>query len=190
MATHARNDAGRTAPSRPTRYGQSTGRQLLHSRVVRGKKTGPNPTDRRKLGSKHHIIVDAQGIPLGVILTGANRHDVTQLDPLVEAIPPIRGKPGRPLRKPKIVQGDRGYSSEPHRQRFRKRGITPELAKLRSPHGSGLGKTRWPVERTIAWLHSYRRLKMRYEKYAHIHEAFLTLACALTCWTRLKNMQT
>src|ERR1700709_968512 len=159
-------------------------------RVVRGKKTGPNPTDRRKLGSKHHIIVDAQGIPLAVILTGANRHDVTQLDPLVEAIPPIRGKRGRPLRKPKIVQGDRGYSSEEHRQRFRKRGITPQLAKLRSPHGSGLGKTRWPVERTIAWLHSYRRLKMRYEKYAHIHEAFLTLACALTCWTRLKNMQT
>ncbi|MEA3124534.1 MAG: hypothetical protein QOD67_1553 [Caballeronia sp.] len=190
MATHARNDAGGIAPSRPTRSGQGTGRQLLHSRVVRGKKTGPNPTDRRKLGSKHHIIVDAQGIPLAVILTGANRHDVTQLDPLVEAIPPIRGKRGRPLRKPKIVQGDRGYSSEEHRQRFRKRGITPQLAKLRSPHGSGLGKTRWPVERTIAWLHSYRRLKMRYEKYAHIHEAFLTLACALTCWTRLKNMQT
>ena len=142
MTTHARNDAGGIAPSRPTRSGQGTGRQLLHSRVVRGKKTGPNPTDRRKLGSKHHIIVDAQGIPLAVILTGANRHDVTQLDPLVEAIPPIRGKRGRPLRKPKIVQGDRGYSSEEHRQRFRKRGITPQLAKLRSPHGSGLGDRR------------------------------------------------
>ena len=94
------------------------------------------------------------------------------------------------MRKPKIVQGDRGYSSESHRRRFRERGITPQLAKLRSPHGSGLGKTRWPVERTIAWLHAYRRLKMRYEKYAHMHEAFLTLACALTYWTRLKNMQT
>ena len=87
---------------------------------------------------------------------------------------------------PQIVQGDRGYSSEPHRQRLRERGITPVLAKIGSPHGSGLGKTRWQVERSIAWLHSFRRLKIRYERYAHIHEAFLSLACALICWTRLK----
>ncbi|MGH8855386.1 MAG: IS5 family transposase [Telluria sp.] len=165
-------------------------RAIVDSSSVRanagGKKTGPNPTDRRKLGSKHHLIVDAQGIPLAVILTGANCNDITQLDALVEAIPPIRGKRGRPLRKPKIVQGDRGYSSEPHRQRLRKRGITPVLAKIGSPHGSGLGKTRWVVERSIAWLHSFRRLKIRYERYAHVHEAFLSLACSLICWSRLK----
>ncbi|WP_143169521.1 transposase, partial [Paraburkholderia terricola] len=107
-------------------------------------------------------------------------------DALVQAIPHIRGKRGRPLHKPQIVQGDRGYSSEPHRQRLRERGITPVLAKIGSPHGSGLGKTRWQVERSIAWLHSFRRLKIRYERYAHIHEAFLSLACALICWTRLK----
>ncbi|MCP3018350.1 transposase, partial [Cupriavidus basilensis] len=99
---------------------------------------------------------------------------------------PIRGKRGRPLRKPEIVQGDRGYSSEPHRERLRKRGITPVLAKIGSPHGSGLGKTRWVVERSIAWLHSFRRLKFRYERYAHVHEAFLSLACSLICWSRLK----
>ncbi|WP_156441158.1 IS5 family transposase [Burkholderia sp. ABCPW 14] len=167
-------------------------RALVDSSSIRavpgGKKTGPNPTDRRKLGSKHHIIVDAQGIPLAVILTGANRHDITQLDALVEAIPRIRGKRGRPLHKPRIVQGDRGYSSEPHRQRLRERGITPVLAKIGSPHGSGLGKTRWPVERSIAWLHSFRRLKIRYERYAHVHEAFMSLACALICWTRLKSL--
>ncbi|WP_410451439.1 transposase [Paraburkholderia sp. 31.1] len=62
------------------------------------------------------------------------------------------------------------------------------LAKIGSPHGSGLGKTRWPVERSIAWLHSFRRLKIRYERYAHVHEAFLSLACALICWTRLKPL--
>ena len=54
-------------------------------------------------GSKHHIINEAQGIPLAVILTGANRNDITQLLPLVEAIPPIRGKRGRLLCKPRIV---------------------------------------------------------------------------------------
>lgn len=87
-------------------------RALVDSSSIRAmlvrKKTGPNPTGRRKLGSKHHLIVDAQGIPLAVILTGANLHDITQLDPLVETIPHIRGKRGRPLHKPKIVQGDRG----------------------------------------------------------------------------------
>ena len=88
---------------------------------------------------------------------------------------------------PKIVQGDRGYSSEPHRQRLRRRGITPVLAQIGSSHGSGLGKTRWVVERTIAWLHSFRRLKIRYERHAHVHEAFLSLACSLICWSRLKH---
>jgi hypothetical protein len=62
------------------------------------------------------------------------------------------------------------------------------LAALGAPHGSGLGKTRWPVERSIAWLHSFRRLKVRYERYAHVHEAFMSLACALICWTRLKPL--
>ncbi len=64
----------------------------------------------------------AIGMPFAS-LSGANRHVVTQLDAPVDAIPRIRGKRGRPLHKPQIVQGDRGYSSEPHRQRLRKRGI-------------------------------------------------------------------
>ena len=183
---YPRDVAGRVAPSRPTRYGTRHRRQFFNSLHAGGKKTGPNPTDRRKLGSKHHLIVDAQGIPLAVILTGANRHDITQLDALVDAIPHIRGKRGRPLHKPRVVQGDRGYSSEPHRQRLREQGITPLLAKVRSPHGSGLGKTRWVVERSIAWLHSFRRLKIRYERYAHVHEAFLSLACSLICWKQQK----
>ena len=72
-----------------------------------GKKTGPNSTDRRKAGSKQHLLVNAQGIPVNVILTEANRHDVTQLLPLVEGVPPIRGKRGRPLKKPRSVQADR-----------------------------------------------------------------------------------
>jgi transposase len=188
LATHPRDAAGRTASSWRNRPLSRARRQFINSSRPGGKKTGPNPTDRRKLGSKHHLIVDAQGIPLAVILTGANRHDITQLDALVDAIPHIRGKRGRPLHKPKIVQGDRGYSSELHRQRLRDSGITPMLAKIGAAHGSGLGKTRWPVERSIAWLHAFRRLKIRYERYAHVHEAFMSLACALICWTRLKPL--
>jgi IS5 family transposase len=119
LATHPRDTACRIAPARRTRYGAHHCRQFLGPRHAGGKNTAPNPTDRRKLGSKHHLIVDAQNIPLAVILTGANCNGITQLDALIEATPPIRGKRGRPLRKPKIVQGDRGYSFEQHRQRLR-----------------------------------------------------------------------
>jgi transposase len=86
-----------------------------------GEKTGPNPTDRRKLGSKHHLLTEAHGIPLSFTLIGANRHDVTQLLALVERIPPVQGQRGRPRRRPDRVQGDRGYDSEPHRQALNKR---------------------------------------------------------------------
>ena len=152
-----------------------------------GGKTGPNPTDRRKLGSKHHLITDAQGIPLATILTGANRHDVTQLLPLVEAIPPIRGQRGRPRRRPEQVLGDRAYDSEPHRRALRSLRIEPVLAQRFTEHGSGLGIHRWVVERTLAWLHQFRRLRIRYERRADIHEAFLSLACSLICLRRLNS---
>jgi transposase len=81
-----------------------------------GEKTGKNPVDRGKLGSKHHLLVEGQGVPLSMCLTGANRHDITQLMKLVESIPKVRGKRGRPRQKPKKLQGDRGYDSEPHRR--------------------------------------------------------------------------
>jgi hypothetical protein len=77
-----------------------------------GEKTGPNPTDRRKAGSKHNLIVDADGTPLNTVLTGANRHDSTQLMPLLDGLPSISGRRGRPLCKPKCVQAERGYDCE------------------------------------------------------------------------------
>ena len=101
-------------------------RALVDSSSLRapcgGEKTGPNPTDRRKLGSKHHLLTDAHGIPLAIILTEANRHDVTQLLPLIEKIPHVRGKVGAPRFRPKHVQGDRAYDSEPHRKTLKKKG--------------------------------------------------------------------
>ena len=120
-------------------------------------------------------------MPLSVVLTGANRHDITQLLPLLDAVPPVNGKRGRPRMRPKVVQGDRGYDSQGHREELRRRGIKPLLANRRVTHGSGLGKSRWVVERTLAWLHDLRRLRVRYEKRADIHEAFLKLACAIIC---------
>src|SRR5882724_6862363 len=101
--------------------------QFVTSRGRGGDKTGPNPTDRRKKGSKHHILTDANGIPLAVRLTGANRHDVTQLIPLVDAIPSVRGKRGHPRRRPKILYADRAYDSHAHRMALWARGIAPQI---------------------------------------------------------------
>jgi transposase len=128
-------------------------------------------------------------VPVSVTLTGANRNDVTQLLPLVDAIAPIRGTRGRPLRKPKVIYADRGYDSESHRERLRDRGIKPVIAKRRTEHGSGLGKFRWVVERTHSWLHNFRRLRIRFDRRADIHEAFLKLACSLVCWNTLKRAE-
>jgi transposase len=126
--------------------------------------------------------MDAHGLPWAALVTEAHRHDVTQLLPLLEAVPPVRGKRGRPHRRPRGVQGDRGYDLEPHRRELRARGLTPALANRGTDHGSGLGKSRWVVERTLAWLPQWRRLRGRYDRRADMHEAFLTRGCALICW--------
>jgi transposase len=112
---------------------------------------------------------------------GEPRHDVTQLLPLVDAVPEVRGKRGRPCRRSDRVQGDRGYDSEPHRRQLRARGSRPLLAKRNAAHGSGLGVYRWVVERAESWLHQNRHLKFRYDRRDDIHEAFPAVDCALIC---------
>lgn len=146
-----------------------------------GEDTGPNPTDRRKLGSKHHVLTDAKGVPLAAVTTAANVNEVTQVERVLDAVPPVGGKPGPARRKPERLQGDRGFDSQPQRQRLRERGITPLLGAKRTAHGSGLGVFRWFVERTIAWLHAKGRLRRRLDRQTDTHDAFLQLACALIC---------
>jgi transposase len=146
-----------------------------------GEETGPNSTDRGRPGSKHHIIVDGQGIPLHVALTGANTPDIKMLFPLIVNIPPVRGRPGRPRSRPDSVYADRAYDSQPARQLLQWLGIEPFLAKRRTPHGSGLGKFRWVVERAISWLHNFRRLRIRFERRDDIHEGFMKLGAGLVC---------
>jgi transposase len=152
-----------------------------------GSETGPSPVDRARNGSKHHLLVDASGIPLAWTVTGGNRHDVTQLIPLIDAAPPVRGRPGRPRKRPERLTADRGYDHDKYRRQLRERGITPEIARRGSEHGSGLGCVRWVVERTFAWLHHLKRLLVRYDRRSDIHEAFLALGCCLVCFRRLQR---
>jgi transposase len=133
------------------------------------------------------LITDAAGILLAVILTGGHRNDVTQLLPLLDAIPPIRGLRGRPRRKPRELFADRGYDHDIYRRILRERGITPVIARRGTAHGSGLGRLRRVVERTFAWLHAFRRLRIRYERCADTHQAMISLASSIIC---LRNLLT
>jgi len=146
-----------------------------------GEDTGPNPTDRSKSGSKHHVLTDAQGIPLAATVTAANVNEVTQVFQVLADLDPVGGKPGPNRETPDRLQGDRGYDSEPVRQLLRWLGITPVLAARYTEHGSGLGIYRWFVERSISWLHSFGRLRRRLDRLTEIQEAFLRLGSALVC---------
>jgi transposase len=164
-------------------------RALIDSSTVRaaygGEGTGPSPVDRGKPGTKHHLVTDANGIPLAGSVTPANRNDVTEMAPLVNKLPEVAGKVGHPRRKPDALQGDLAYDSEPHRRGLREMGIEPVLPEKGIDEDTALGETRWPVERTLSWVHQNRRLRIRYERRPEIHQAFLTLAMIKICASAL-----
>ncbi len=118
------------------------------------------------------MLTDGHGTPLAVALTGGNRNDVTQLMPLLDKVPPVRGRVGRPRRRPERLLADRGYDHDKYRRMVWAKGIKPVIARRGSPHGSGLGVHRYVVERTIGLLHWFRRLRIRWETRDDIHEAF------------------
>jgi len=110
--------------------------------------------------------------------------------PLIQAIPPVRGRRGRPRQRPDALYADRGYDHDKYRRLAGAKGITPVIARRRTDHGSGLGTYRWVIEQSIALLHWFRRLRVRWEIRDDIHEVFLSvsLACAIICWRRLRNL--
>ncbi|KUN19129.1 transposase [Streptomyces antibioticus] len=112
-------------------------------------------------------------------LTGGNRNDVTQLLALLDKVPAVAGVVGRPRRRPDMLFADRGYDHDKYRRLLWQRGIRPVIAARGHQHGTGLGSFRWVVERTISWLHGFRRLRIRWERRDDIHEAFLGIATCL-----------
>jgi transposase len=158
---------------RAVEAGQKLGQTLpIGLDPVRSTTSSPMPTAR----------------PLAAILTGANLNDVTQLLPLIDAIHRFADCAATHCRD-RVWSTPTGYDSERHRKALRNRGIEPVIAKRRTEHGSGLGKYRWVVERTHAWLHHFRRLRIRFERRADIHGAFLKLGCCLICWNTLRRAE-
>lgn len=149
-----------------------------------GEAVGPNPTDRGKGGVKRHLLTEAQGLPVGVAVTGANVHDVTQVEAVFASMPLLP-----PPVTEEFAQGfcaDKGYDAKTVREFIEKRHYADhiksrgeEAAECKTP---GYRARRWVVERTHSWFNRYRRLLIRWEKKLANYEALLHLACANTVW--------
>ncbi|WP_345701722.1 IS5 family transposase [Kitasatospora terrestris] len=151
----------------------------------RGSLTGPNPVDRGKFGSKIHLLTERTGLPISLAISGANLHDSQALIPLVEAIPPIRSRRGPRRRRPGKLHGDKAYDHRFIRSYLRRRQITHRIARRGIESSTRLGRHRWVIERTVAWLGGFRRLHRRYERKGTHFAAFATIAAALICHRRL-----
>ncbi|PIK73969.1 IS5 family transposase [Methylobacterium frigidaeris] len=167
-------------------------RASLDSASVPAKKggpaTGPNPTDRGKAGTKRHLVTDARGTPLGLVLTGANCHDSPLMAPTLDAIPPLRsGRRGRPRRRPDKLHADKAYDARVRRQECRARGITSRIARRGIERSDRLGRHRWVVERSHAWFNRARRLPVRYERRADIYEAFTLIQASLITLNQIQR---
>jgi hypothetical protein len=138
----ARVAVGEAQRGRPDRLVAGRDRQLARAG---GEKTGPSPVDRSRSGSKHHLIACGRGTPLTVGLTGGNRNDITQMIPLVDAIPPVRGRRGRPRCRPRKLFGDRAYHSREGRRELRRRRIQAKIAAPKTPHGTACGSSAPPA---------------------------------------------
>jgi transposase len=161
-----------------------------HVRALKGGDlVGPSPVDRARPGSKHHLLVDRHGTPLAVTLTGGNRnrHDVTQLAPLLDAVPPIRGLRGRPRRKPRRLYADRGYDFDKYRRVLWARGIKPMITRRASPTAPG-----WA--RLAGWSSAHSHYCTSSNGSASATNVaptstrgLLELACSIICLRRLRT---
>jgi transposase len=106
---------------------------------------------------------------------------VSTLLPLVTELPAVGGKPGRPKQKPATLVADKAFDCEPLRRVLRWLGIEPVIPH-RGDDERGLGALRWFVERTLSWLHQFRRLRIRWDRNPLVHQAFLDLAAAVICY--------
>ncbi len=130
-------------------------------------------------------MTDAGGIPLGLTLTAANEPDSVPFAGLIAALPAVRQRDGYRRKRPDRVHADKGYDHRRCRRFLAKRGIRVRIARRRRDPSTRLGRRRWVVERSLAWLARFRKLTIRYERKPEIHVAFLTLACALVCLGKL-----
>ena len=155
---------------------------ILDSCSVRAKRggdlAGPNPTDRAKMGSKYHIATAGDGTPVACLATAAKVPDTLVFERLFLAALAV-------MARIRSVYADKGYDAERHRQLCRACQVKPFIHKRGRPHGSGLGRYRWPVERTLSWLLENKRLGLRCDRCGFIIQSLLQAGCIFLVATRL-----
>lgn len=132
-------------------------------------------------------MTDRRGTPLVAHITGANRHDSVPFAGLIDAIPPIRRPSGQRRTRPATLHAAKASDLPRCRRALHRRHITVRIARKGVETRARLGRHRRVVERTLAWLARFRRLTVRYERRADMHEAFLFLGCSLLCLKRLER---
>ena len=148
---------------------------------------GPNPTDRAKGGVKRSLLTDADGIPLGLAVDGANRNDFKMVRETIESIPVRRPRPNDGRRQGLCL--DKGYDYDEARELVAEFGYTAHI-RSRGEEAKALRRTlrtrarRWVVERTHSWMNRFRRVLIRWEKSASSYLAMLHFACALITFGR------
>ena len=133
-------------------------------------------------------MVDRAGIPLAIRLTAANRHDSIVFEEVLDAIPLIKRPSGHRRKRPAKLHADKAYDIPRCRRALMQRHIKVRIARKGHESSQKLGRHRWVVERTLAWLNRFRRLTVRYERRQDIHQALLSLGCALICWNYLQDV--
>ena len=149
-----------------------------------GEKTGPNPTDRGKRGTKRSLLTDGRGVPLGLAVDGANKNDHKLMRETLEAIPVQR--PAPTAEAPQGLCLDKGYDYDEPRALAAEFGFTLHLrtrgAEIEAKRHAGAKARRWVVERTHSWLNRFRRILTRWEKRPDTYLAMLHFALGLICW--------
>jgi len=143
--------------------------------------TGPNPTDRAKLGVKRHVMTDGRGVPLSVGITAANVHDKRVAIPTIDA---VIVRHSRGPRRPIHLCLDKGYDYPDVDVAVRRRGIRPHIRHRGEPkRACRRGKARrWVVERTNAWHNRFRALLVRWERKAANYCGLVHLSCGLIAY--------
>jgi IS5 family transposase len=126
-------------------------------------------------------------LPLAVILSAANANDSTMFEAVLDDVPPIRMPSGRRRRRPRQVHAEKAYDPRRCRRYLRRRGIRPRIARRMVEASARLGRHRWTIERTGAWLGGFRRLRIRYERSSERFYALAMLACSVICFNALQQ---
>jgi IS5 family transposase len=120
-------------------------------------------------------------------MTAANVNDCQMVEQLLDAVPPVHGPRGAPRRRPAKLHGDKGYDYEKCRAACWRRRIAPRIARKGTDPKDRLGRHRWKVERTLAWIKQFAKLRIRTSRCARAHHGLLQLACALIAWRRIRR---